>query len=54
LLKTFYRWATTPPQAYIVYLVLILAVGSLSFMAGRLKPKATSAVVPQSTSMPRN
>jgi hypothetical protein len=51
-MKALFRWATTPPQAYVVYAVMVLAVGGLSFLAGTLKPKHTSAVAPSSLSQP--
>ncbi|WFU37909.1 hypothetical protein QA640_26045 [Bradyrhizobium sp. CB82] len=37
--KRLARWATTPPQAYGVYLAAVVLVFLLSFYAGTLKPK---------------
>ena len=44
-LRGLWRWATTPPQAYVVYvLALILAYG-LSYLAGTLNPKRTGSPI---------
>jgi hypothetical protein len=53
-MRALFRWITTPPQAYVVYFVLIVAVGGLSFLAGTLKPKKTFGLPPQSVSEPRH
>jgi hypothetical protein len=53
-MRAFYRWATTPPQAYLVYAILIVVIGGLSFFAGTLKPKKTTGVVPTTASRPAN
>lgn len=45
-MKTLYRWATTPPQAYAVYAILVVLIGGLSFMAGTLKPKRPPGAPP--------
>jgi hypothetical protein len=37
--KEMVRWATTPPQAYLVYLVALILVWGVSFYAGMLSPK---------------
>jgi hypothetical protein len=51
-MKALYRWATTPPQAYLVYAVLIVMVGGVSFFVGTLKPKKTQDLVPATASHP--
>jgi hypothetical protein len=51
-IRSFARWAITPPQSYAVYLVCLFAVAGLSFYAGTLKPKKAIGVAPQSTSIP--
>jgi hypothetical protein len=33
------RWAITPPQSYVVYLVALFLVAGSSFYIGTLKPK---------------
>jgi hypothetical protein len=40
------RWATTPPQAYVVYLICVVLVGSVSFYVGSLKPKTHPGLAP--------
>ncbi|WP_407154516.1 hypothetical protein [Bradyrhizobium sp. STM 3557] len=37
--KELVRWATTPPQAYLVYLIALILVWGISFYAGTLSPK---------------
>jgi hypothetical protein len=48
------RWATTPPQAYAVYLVCLFLVAGLSFYVGTLKPKKAVGLGPPPVSAPRN
>lgn len=52
--RRFIRWATTPPQAYGVYLVCLVMVWVVSFYAGSLKPKKTTGLGPPPISAPRN
>jgi len=52
-MTAFYRWATTPPRAYLTYAVLVLLVGTLSFWAGTLKPKHAPSVPSATASQPR-
>jgi hypothetical protein len=49
-----WRWSTTPPQSYLVYVVLLILVLASSYYAGTLNPKKKVGVAPQSTSLPRN
>jgi hypothetical protein len=44
--KSFLRWATTRPQSYVVYLVCLILVWTLSFFAGTLKPKKAEGLGP--------
>jgi hypothetical protein len=44
--KDLLRWATTPPQSYVVYLVCLILVWMLSFYAGSLKPKNAQGLGP--------
>jgi hypothetical protein len=53
-IRSFARWATTPPQAYAVYLVCLFLVAGLSFYAGTLKPKKAVGMGPPPVSAPRN
>ncbi|WP_407119003.1 hypothetical protein [Bradyrhizobium sp. LMG 9283] len=52
--KGLLRWATTPPQAWGVYLLAVLLVWLLSFYAGTLKPKKTPDANPPTVTAPRN
>jgi hypothetical protein len=51
---SFFKVITTPPLAYVSYLIAVLLVGGLSFYLGSLKPKMAPGVVPQSVSQPKN
>jgi hypothetical protein len=52
-LRSFARWAITPPQSYAVYLVCLFLVAGLSFYAGSLKPKKAVGLGPPPISAPR-
>jgi hypothetical protein len=52
-IKRLLRWATTPPQAYAVYLVCLVLVWVLSFYAGTLKPKKAGGIGPPPISVPQ-
>ena len=41
---SFWRWATTTPQSYVVYLIALVLVWGLSFYAGMLRPKTPAAL----------
>lgn len=45
-LKEFWRWATTPPQAYVVYVLALILVWGISFLAGTLNPKRVPSTSP--------
>ncbi|TPQ43069.1 hypothetical protein C2U70_00150 [Bradyrhizobium guangdongense] len=53
-LKRFASWATTPPQAYGVYLVAVALVFLLSLYAGTMKPKKTPESVSPPVAAPRS
>lgn len=53
-IRSFARWAITPPQSYAVYLVCLFLVAGLSFYAGSLKPKKAVGMAPPTVSVPRN
>jgi hypothetical protein len=38
-IRGFWRWATTPPQAYVVYVLALILVYGVSYLAGTLNPK---------------
>jgi hypothetical protein len=48
------RWAITPPQSYVLYLVCLLLVAGFSFYVGTLKPKKAVGIGPPPISVPRN
>jgi hypothetical protein len=51
---SFFKVITTPPLAYVAYLIAVLLIGGISFYIGSLKPKLAPGVVPQSVSQPKN
>jgi len=53
-IKTIVRWAITPPQSYVVYLVTLFLVAGLSFYVGSLRPKKPMGLGPPPISAPRN
>ncbi|QPF82181.1 hypothetical protein IC762_20630 [Bradyrhizobium genosp. L] len=53
-IRRFLQWATTPPQAYGVYLVALFLAFTLSFYAGSLKPKQAPAPSVSTPTSPRN
>jgi hypothetical protein len=52
--KGLLRWATTPPQAWGVYLLAVILVWLLSFYAGSLKPKKTPEASPPPVTAPKS
>jgi len=52
--KNLVRWAITPPQSYVVYLVSLFLVAGLSFYVGSLRPKKPMGLGPPPISAPRN
>ncbi len=57
-LRKLIRWATKPPQVYVVYLVGLILVWVVSFYAGTLNPRRTGGIGsppgPPPVSAPRN
>ena len=53
-IRRFVKWAITPPQAYVVYLVCLFLVAGSSFYVGTLKPKKAIGLGPPPMSAPRN
>jgi hypothetical protein len=51
--KSFWRWATTPPQSYVVYLIALILVWGLSFYAGTLRPKTPTGLGPPPVTAPQ-
>ena len=52
--KDLVKWAITPPQAYVVYLICLFLVAGSSFYVGTLKPKKAIGFGPPPMSAPRN
>jgi hypothetical protein len=50
--KSWWRWAITPPQSYVVYLVALILVFVLSFYAGTMKPKGSTGLGPPPAPVP--
>jgi hypothetical protein len=48
------RWAITPPQSYVVYLVALFLVAGSSFYIGSLRPKKPMGLGPPPISALRN
>ncbi|SDS07272.1 hypothetical protein SAMN05444158_0913 [Bradyrhizobium canariense] len=53
-LKGLVQWAITPPQAYVVYVIGLLLVFSVSYLAGTMNPKKSPGAEPPAVSAPRN
>ena len=51
-LTRLFRWATTPPQAYAMYVLALVAVYGVTFLAGSLVPKKHPVATPPSVSVP--
>jgi hypothetical protein len=52
-IKGLVKWAMTPPQAYVVYVIGLLLVYSLSYYAGTLNPKKAPPSPPAVTAPQR-
>jgi hypothetical protein len=52
-LRGLWEWATTRPQAYVVYVLALILVWGLSFLAGTLNPKRTGSPNPPPVSAPQ-
>lgn len=51
--KSLWQWATTAPQSYAVYVIVLLLVWGVSFYAGTLRPKKTDGPGPPPVSAPQ-
>ena len=51
-LTKMFRWATTPPQAYVVYVFALIAIYGATFLAGTLTPKKHLTTLPAQVSAP--
>jgi hypothetical protein len=50
--RSWWKWATTRPQSYAVYLVVLVLVWVISFYAGTLKPKGSTGLGPPPAAVP--
>ena len=41
-IRDLWRWATKPPRVYVLYLIALILVWGLSFLAGTLNPRRTA------------
>jgi hypothetical protein len=53
-IRGLWRWATSPPQVYVVYVLALILVYGVSYLAGTLNPKKTgSPLSPPPVSSPQ-
>jgi hypothetical protein len=53
-IRGLWRWATKPPRVYVLYLIALILVWGLSFLAGTLNPRKTgSPLSPPPVSAPQ-
>jgi hypothetical protein len=50
--QSWWKWAITPPQSYLVYLAALILVFVFSFYAGTMKPKGSTALGPPPAPVP--
>ena len=50
--QSWWKWATTPPQSYLVYLGALVLVYLIAFYAGTLKPKGSTGFGPPPVNVP--
>ena len=50
--QSWWKWATTPPQSYAIYLAALVLVFVFSFYAGTLKPKGSTGLGPPPAAVP--
>lgn len=50
--RKLWRWLSTPPQVYVLYLVGLIVVWMVSFYAGTLNPRKTITPIPPPVSAP--
>jgi hypothetical protein len=51
--KGLVKWAMTPPQAYVVYVIGLLPVYAVSYFAGTLTPKKAPPTAPPAVTAPQ-
>ena len=47
------KWAMTPPQAYVVYVIGLLLVYGVSYLAGTMNPKKAPPAQPPAVTVPQ-
>ena len=52
-LRGLWKWATTPPQAYVVYVLALILVYGIAYLAGTMNPKRTGGQTPPPVSAPQ-
>jgi hypothetical protein len=50
--QSWWKWAITPPQSYVVYLAALVLVFVFSFYAGTMKPKGSTGLGPPPAPVP--
>jgi negative regulator of sigma E activity len=53
-LQKLVRWAKTPPQVYVIYLVTLIVVWLVTYYAGTLNRRNQSPAPPTTVSAPRS
>lgn len=52
-LSRLWKWATTRPQVYVVYVVALILIWAISFYAGTLNPRKSGHPSPPPVSAPQ-
>ena len=52
-LRGLWQWAKTPPQVYVVYVLALILVWCISFLAGTLNPRRTGGQSPPPVTAPQ-
>jgi len=52
-IRGLWKWATTRPQVYVVYVLALILVWAISFYAGTMNPKRTVNTNPPPISAPQ-
>ena len=45
-LRGLWKWAITPPQSYVAYVLALILVWGVAFLAGTMNPKRTGGQTP--------
>ena len=52
-IRGLWKWATTKPQVYVVYVAALILIWAISFYAGTLNPRKTGGQSPPPVSAPQ-